>query len=120
MVINAERPVGISILGMLHIVTGLVTMIAAFATVNPMPGPERFGIGLVEVCLGIGLLRLHDWALPATIAVYALAILGSISHGHLNSAILASAVIAYLCVPGVRRAFAAHTVRDSSVDIPKS
>ncbi|HEV2416305.1 MAG TPA: hypothetical protein VGX94_00725 [Terriglobia bacterium] len=119
MLTNPERPVGISILGMLHVIMGLVTMIAAFAAVNPMPKPERFGIGLIEVCLGIGLLRLYHWALPATIAVYALAIIGSISHRNLATLVLASAVIIYLCMPGVRRTFAQHVVGDSSVGVPK-
>jgi hypothetical protein len=131
MTVSPPRPQGITILGVLAIVSGILGILGGLAAVGlgtflaiTMPGTApalgvlgltALAISIVTLVLGIGFLLLKSWAWPAGVILEGLSILNAILTvilvqdivGAAISIVLSGVIVWYLDKAHVRAAFGA-------------
>lgn len=107
-----KRPFGISFLGWFNAVTGGVLVLAALGKAGPA-GAILFLAGILSVIVGVGLLRLRDWARVVAIICYAFGIVGGFAHLNPIRIIVPALFVVYLCSPQIGAAFAARPSPES-------
>lgn len=106
---NGKRPKGVSFLGWLNALGGVVFLLASFA---PNAGQKAVGFfvaGTFGIAIGIGLLRGCRWAWGFAVMSYALNIAGSLVKFNPIALVVSGLILVYLCSSKVRSAFEKHS-----------
>jgi len=102
---NAKKPVGLWIIGVLNVVAGSLLTLASFAMETAADGALLFILGAFSLTVGIGLLNLKPWARYAAIAGYVINIVVSLAEGNFIGLAVAGLCLGYLFSEKVKMLF---------------